>query len=59
MKEYLLVIDAPHYYAGAVFINKQCVRAAPIIRWMIHKPPQQIKAYLKKKGYHYQWNCNE
>ena len=55
MTEYILRVVAPHYCAGAIFIDGKCVKAAPIIKWMVGKPPQETKRYLLKKGYKYEW----
>lgn len=59
----LLRVVAPHYVAGAEFekINGVwcCTNAAPIIRWMIGKPPAEIKRYLDKKKYDYEWISEE
>jgi hypothetical protein len=55
MNEYLLRVVAPHYCAGAVFKNGECIRAAPIIKWMVGKPPSEIKRFLVNKGYQYEW----
>ncbi len=53
----LLRIVAPHYVAGAVFdtTSRRCVRAAPIIKWMIGQGPEQVLQYLKRKGFTWQW----
>ena len=55
----LLVVDAPHFYAGAVWQQVadawQCTEAAPILRWMCGKSAAEVGAYLKRKGWAYQW----
>jgi hypothetical protein len=55
----LLVVDAPHFYAGAVWqrVNDawQCIEAAPILKWMRGKSAAQTGDYLKRKGWAYQW----
>lgn len=54
----LLRITAPHFVAGAVWEfdhGWRCVRAAPIIKYMIGKRPTEVKNYLIKKGWDYEW----
>lgn len=55
----LLRIEAPYFVAGAEFEKSagkwHCVRAAPIIKWMVGTPTDKIVAWLKTKGYSYQW----
>lgn len=57
--ERLLWINAPHFCAGAVWQRLegqwQCVHAAPIIRWAIGKPAAEVKAYLTRKRWGYEW----
>lgn len=57
MRERLLRVEAPHFVAGAIYAGDpwQCVRAAPIIRWMVGKPPRETRAYLDRKGWKFQW----
>ena len=61
MSQKLLRIEAPHYVAGAIFkkVNDdwRCVKAAPIIKWMIGKSIKDISDYLSKKkfGWKHQW----
>lgn len=58
MTEWLLRIEAPHFVAGAIWRKVdgewRCIDAAPIIRWMVGKD-KSIAAYLRKKGWMYQW----
>jgi hypothetical protein len=55
----LLVVDAPHFYAGAVWQRTadawRCIEAAPILKWMREKSAAEVGAYLKRKGWAYQW----
>jgi hypothetical protein len=51
----LLRITAPHFVAGAIWVNKECTEAAPIIKWMVGKPPLEVKAYLDKRKWKYEW----
>jgi hypothetical protein len=58
--ERLLVVDAPHFYAGAVWKRIgdawQCTaEVAPILKWMRGKSAQEVGEYLKRKGWAYQW----
>ena len=50
---------APHFVAGADWqltdTGWVCTDAAPILRWMVGKPPEQVAAYLRRKGWEYQW----
>lgn len=59
MNEKLLRVEAPHYVAGAIWRRTEnaweCVRAAPIIKWMVGKTPQQVASYLRTKGYKWEW----
>lgn len=32
-----------------------CVEAAPILKWMKGKQPDEVKAYLARKGWSYGW----
>ena len=57
-KQKLLRITAPHFVAGAVWEFNHgwvCVDAAPIIKWMVGKPPAQIRDYILKKNWSYEW----
>lgn len=51
----LLVVDAPHFYAASVWNGKVCVGAAPILKWMIGKAPLEVRNYLVRKKWSYQW----
>jgi hypothetical protein len=44
-------IQAPHFTAGAEFINGVCSRAAPIIRWMVGKTDVDLQAHCRRKGW--------
>jgi hypothetical protein len=50
-----LRIEAPHYVAAAEWVNGRCVKAAPILAWMIGKPWPKVHAWLFNKRYHWQW----
>jgi hypothetical protein len=56
---YLLIVDAPHYCAGAVWRKEgktwACVDAAPILGWTRGKDVQEVGDYLKRKGFKWQW----
>ena len=47
--ETLVVIDAPHFYAGLVFTDLVVTEAAPILRWAIGKDATWLGAYCRKK----------
>lgn len=51
----LLVIDAPHFYAGAIYDERNIVvRAAPIIKWSVGKSVAEVIAYCQRKRWkHY------
>lgn len=56
----LLRVTAPHFVAGAVWEQVEgkwrcSPHVAPIIAWMRGKTPEQVKAYLQKKGWKYEW----
>lgn len=55
----LLRIVAPHFVAGAEWVKVgdewECVRAAPIIAWMVGKRPAFVRDYLRRKGYVFEW----
>lgn len=55
----LLRVIAPHFVAGAEWEKRpdgwHCVRAAPIISWMVGKEPAYVAAYLRRKGYAFEW----
>lgn len=51
----LLRVVAPHFVAGAIWENNQCIAAAPILKWMIGKSPGYVRDYLKRKKWTYQW----
>jgi hypothetical protein len=57
MAERILRVTAPHFCAGAVFVGPpwRCVEAAPILKWMVRKPPAETRAYLDRKGWAYEW----
>jgi hypothetical protein len=47
----LVRITSPHFVAGAIFKNKRCVHAAPIIRWMVGMGSRAAHDSLVKKGW--------
>jgi len=55
----LLRVRAPHFIAGAVWREIdgqwQCIRAAPILRWMLGKDSATVAAYLRRKGWAWEW----
>lgn len=57
MTEHLLHVTTPHFCAGAVYRNGAFVDAAPILRWVVGKDPAQVGAYIKRKGWRYEWSA--
>lgn len=59
MAERLLRVDAPHFVAGMVWQKEQgewrCVACAPILGYMRNWRPEQVKAYLLKKRWNWEW----
>jgi hypothetical protein len=51
----LLRVTADHFVAGAEWQGKRCVRAAPILQWMVGKDPQRVRAWLISRGYTWEW----
>jgi len=51
----LLRVTAPHFCAGAIFEKGECVKAAPIIKWMVGKPPLETRDYMRRKGWQWEW----
>lgn len=49
----LFVIDAPHFYCGVILQADRAVRAAPIVRYVLHWPRARIEQYCRKRG----WPC--
>jgi hypothetical protein len=58
VKETLLHVTARHFVAGAIFQiqNSQwiCVRAAPILKYMVGWNSAKAKEYCEKKGWEWQ-----
>lgn len=56
----LLRVQNDHFTAGAVFEKKGdrwvCIEAAPIIKWMLVIPFEEIKANLLKRGCRWEWD---
>lgn len=59
----LLRIETDYFVAAAVyekgFAGWRCVEAAPIVRWLLKKSPQQAKIDLLKMGAKTQWISQE
>lgn len=57
-REKLLRVTAPYFVAGACWRLDGvwvCYRAAPIIRWMVGKSPVDVKAYLQRRRWQFEW----
>jgi hypothetical protein len=52
-------VTAPHFCAGAEWekVDGQwnCVRAAPILAWMVGHAARGVGIYLTRKGWDYEW----
>jgi hypothetical protein len=59
MRERLLRVVAPHFVAGAIWRQDggqwACVHAAPILKWMVGKNSREVRAYLERKRWEYEW----
>ena len=51
----LLRIEAPHYVAACEWENGHCIKAAPILWWMLGKSWAYIHRWLFHNRYHWQW----
>jgi len=51
----ILLIDAPHFYAGAVAVKGKITEAAPIINYMIGWKTTKVYSYCAKK----KWKLTE
>lgn len=55
----LIRVTAPHFCAGAVFDRVgdgwEVGKCAPIISWMRGKSTAEIAAYLRRKGWTWEW----
>lgn len=59
MTNRLLRVTAPHFVAGAIWRRDgpawRCVDAAPILRWMVGKGAGEVKDYIARKGWAWEW----
>lgn len=57
--ERLMRCQNDYFVAGAVWRRKDgiwsCIRAAPIIKWMLGMSPESAKMNLAKRGCSWQW----
>ena len=51
----LLRVEAPYFIAGAIWDGRNCIKAAPIIGWMVGKEPEYVRNYLIRKNWKYEW----
>lgn len=57
----ILRVMAPHFDAGAVYVREgpgqpwRCVRAAPIIRWLVGMDPADARERLDRVRYRWEW----
>lgn len=54
MIETLIVIDAPHFFAGIVARDGNVIEAAHIIKYMKGWSGQQVASYCRKKGWRWE-----
>lgn len=48
----LVRVEAPHFVAGLVIGgDERCVRAAPILKWALHKRADELREFFRKKGW--------
>lgn len=52
-------MQAPHFTAALVFKKRQgywlVMESAPILRWLLGKRSQEVKAILSSKGWKHTW----
>lgn len=55
----LLVVTGPHFVAGAVYVKRDgrwlCIRAAPIIAYLLKVDAASARDYLKRKRWTFEW----
>ena len=51
MKETLIAIEAPHFYAGIVARDGKVIEAASIVKYMKGWSGQKVADYCKEKGW--------
>lgn len=51
IRETIIAIDAPHFYAGIVARNGRVIEAADIIKYMRGWSGRQVGDYCRKKGW--------
>lgn len=49
--ETLIVIDAPHFYAGIIARDGKVIEAADIVKYMRGWDGPKVAAYCKRKGW--------
>ena len=58
-KRMLLCVTAPHFVAGAVYVKRDgkwhCIRAAPIIAYLLKLDAPSAAEYLLRKRWAYEW----
>jgi hypothetical protein len=45
----LIRIDSGHFIAGAIIENDECIKCAPIIKYLLGWDVQEIKNYCERK----------
>lgn len=51
----LLVVQTEFFRAGSLWIGRRCVKAAPLLRWMVGTNADQVKIALLKMGASWSW----
>ena len=54
-KDHLLRVTTSYYCAGAIFESRFCVKAAPIIKWMVGLTYSDIQYRLRNKEVTFEW----
>jgi hypothetical protein len=51
MRETLVVIDAPHFFAGLILWDDRVVEAADIVKYMRRWSRDRVRNYCAQKGW--------
>lgn len=55
----IISVDAPHFNAALIVERDYVIDAAPILRWAIGKPWDEVKAYFARKRWTWQWRRDD
>lgn len=53
-QETLVVIDAPHFYAGLIAVDGRVIEAAHIVKYMKGWSGQRVADYCREKGWRWE-----